>query len=148
MSEDECGSLYARINALEKMLNEREERTKERFVFIEKNINIAMASADKAITKSEMAVEKRFDSVNEFRASLADQAATLMPRAEYSVQHATVVDRLAEVSNRVSTLEDKGLGRKEASAGIGSSITFTLGIIGSAVWITTMIFGAILYLHR
>jgi hypothetical protein len=117
-NKDACGALHARITALEKMLNEREERTKERFVFIEKNINIAMASADKAITKSEMAVEKRFDSVNEFRQTLADQAATLLPRAEYSVQHATLVDRVTETISRVASLEERQAGKKEASTDI------------------------------
>jgi hypothetical protein len=144
----ECDGLRARIDALEKMLNEREERTKERFIFIEKNINIAMASADKAITKSEMAVEKRFDSVNEFRASLADQASMLMPRAEYSVQHATVTDRVSELGNRVSSLEERGVGKKEAVAGIGSSIQFALGLAGFAIYITTIIIGAALFLRR
>jgi hypothetical protein len=144
----ECDGLRARIDALGKLVDEREERTKERFVFIEKNINIAMVSADKAINKSEMAVEKRFDSVNEFRASLADQSALMMPRAEYTVQHQTVVDRVNEVAARVSSLEDKGAGKREATTGIGSSITFALGIAGFGIWLTTVIVGAVLFLRH
>jgi hypothetical protein len=147
MNEDTC-ALAARISALEKMLNEREERTKERFVFIEKNINIAMASADKAISKSEMAVEKRFDSVNEFRQTLADQAAHLMPRSEYQVQHIALVDRVEESIERLNTMENRGVGRRDASVNIGSSITFGMGVAGFVLWILTIVVGAALYLHH
>lgn len=45
-------------------------------------VDTALSAADRAVLKSEVAAEKRFESVNEFRASLADQQRTLMPRSE------------------------------------------------------------------
>ena len=49
------------------------------------SVNTAMQAAERALTKAESASEKRFDAVNEFRATLADQQRNLMPRAEAEV---------------------------------------------------------------
>lgn len=42
----------------------------------------ALASSKEAVTKAESATEKRFDSVNEFRATLTDQASRFVTRKE------------------------------------------------------------------
>jgi hypothetical protein len=42
----------------------------------------ALDAADKALTKAEQASEKRFEGVNEFRATLQDQASRFVTRAE------------------------------------------------------------------
>ena len=106
---DDCAGLTARITALEKMLDEREDRTKERFVALDKNISTAIAAADKAVGKAESATERRFEGVNEFRQTLADQASLLMPRAEYQVQHGALSEKLeglkAGIEERMSLLE-------------------------------------------
>jgi hypothetical protein len=51
----------------------------------EKAISAALAAASAAVNKAEVASEKRFESVNEFRAQLGDQQRTFMPRAEVEV---------------------------------------------------------------
>src|ERR1035437_7368139 len=77
--------------------NERNLRYQQRFDAQEKALHVALEAAkeavsaallaaDRAISKSESASERRFESVNEFRAQLADQAATFMPRAEANLQ--------------------------------------------------------------
>ncbi len=53
-----------------------------RFEDLDAKTTLALAAADKAVTKAETATEKRFEGVNEFRATLADQAARLLPREE------------------------------------------------------------------
>jgi predicted nucleic acid-binding Zn-ribbon protein len=62
----------------------------------------AMIAAEKAVAKAEAATEKRFESVNEFRGQLADQAATLMSRIEYSSAHANLVQQIDALTARVS----------------------------------------------
>lgn len=42
----------------------------------------ALASSKEAVQKAEVATEKRFESVNEFRATLTDQAAKFITRKE------------------------------------------------------------------
>jgi uncharacterized membrane protein YidH (DUF202 family) len=54
----------------------------QRFKAAEERTTLALTAADRAVVKAETATEKRFDAVNEFRATLADQASRLMPRAE------------------------------------------------------------------
>lgn len=51
----------------------------------------------------------RFDSVNEFRAAMGDQAARLMPRDSYEAQYAALVQRLettaALTADRIAAVE-------------------------------------------
>lgn len=113
-SDDEipirCIDLAARLNALKILIDEREDRTKERFAAMEKNIVAALAASDKAVTKAETAIEKRFDSVNEFRETLRDQAANLMPRSEYDVRHKTLENTVHGVSERLTGIEARTAG--------------------------------------
>ncbi len=102
----------AKLNALEQISNEREARNIERFDAAKETIGVAMTAADKAIVKAEMATEKRFDSVNEFRQSLADQAAQFMPRTEYRISHDAVAEKIEGLLTRLTTVESG----KEASA--------------------------------
>jgi hypothetical protein len=82
-----------------------EERTKERFIAAKENINVALSASDRATTKAEDSSNKRFDSVNEFRASLADQSQRLLPRNEYSVQHQNLVEKIDIITNRISEID-------------------------------------------
>jgi predicted nuclease with TOPRIM domain len=69
-------------------------------------IDAALTSADRANSKAEAAADKRFDSVNEFRATLADQAKQLASRVEVSA----LDKRVQELTNRVNQAEGKGAG--------------------------------------
>ena len=51
--------------------------------------------------KAQASTEKRFESVNEFRAQLNDQAATFLPRSEYQVQHGAIVDKVDAENKRM-----------------------------------------------
>jgi hypothetical protein len=50
----------------------------------DKQIALALTSAEKAVTKAEAATERRFESVNEFRQTLSDQAGTFISRTEFN----------------------------------------------------------------
>lgn len=54
----------------------------ENFLSSKDAVAFALSAAKEAVTKSETANEKRFENVNEFRETLADQQRTLMPRIE------------------------------------------------------------------
>ena len=51
-------AIGARLDALEKMDDEREDRNKERFVAMREAVASALASADKALVKAETALTK------------------------------------------------------------------------------------------
>lgn len=54
----------------------------QRFKAQEQAVAFALQAAEKAVTKAELAAEKRFESVNEFRNQLKDQTGTFITRNE------------------------------------------------------------------
>jgi trehalose/maltose hydrolase-like predicted phosphorylase len=102
----EYGTLRARLDGVQELLTERDRRVTERFESSEKSVktaldaaekavNAALVAAEKAVNKAEAAAEKRFDSVNEFRGQLKDQAETFMTKLEAnatSKQHRELID--------------------------------------------------------
>lgn len=88
-------------------------------------LNAAITASDRAIAKAEESNNKRFESVNEFRKTLSDQTASFITRNEYSVQHVTLVERVASLEKTRS--EDFGKGRGVASLG-----TFIAGAVAVA----------------
>ncbi len=122
-----CADLSARIVALEanlaalrQVLDERDARYAQRAASQDKAVSSALETSEKAIIKAESATERRFEGVNEFRQTLADQASTLMPRSEYTVQHRaleskvdTLEDRARLMQQEISTVQARGGGMKE-----------------------------------
>jgi predicted nucleic acid-binding Zn-ribbon protein len=95
----------------------------------------AMIAAEKAVAKAEAATERRFEGVNEFRGQLADQAATLMSRVEYSAAHQSLVQRIDDLSSRLDRIEgqsvgmNRGWGYTAAVLGLGLSVIGVLIVI-------------------
>ena len=102
----------------------------------EKAVNAALIAADRAVIKAELAAEKRFEAVNEFRATLADQAATLMPRAEAEARIQAMAEKLTEVTNRVN--HSAGTGE-----GVHQSWLVIVAVIGMALGVGGLIFAAV-----
>ena len=80
-------------------------RLDERHLAQQGAVTAALASAEKAVAKAETANEKRFENVNEFRAALSDQTATLLTRTEYETAHEAVVEKINISLDRISALE-------------------------------------------
>jgi DNA anti-recombination protein RmuC len=81
-------------------------------------------SSNRALDKAQAATEKRFESVNEFRAALNDQTRNLLPRQEYDVRHQALLERTETNAARLTKLEASLLGK---SQGVGSVGTVVLG---------------------
>ena len=64
-------------------------------------ISLALAAADRAVQKAEVATEKRFESVNEFRGTLDSQQRTLIPRSEVAVLVEGLSEKIANVTKVV-----------------------------------------------
>lgn len=92
---------------------------------------------DKAIIKALGATEKRFESVNEFRATLSDQTNTFLPRAEFDATSEALKERMTVLTTRI----DKTDAQKQ-----GSEIT--MGKIYTVIGLTATIFGLIIGLTR
>lgn len=77
---------------------------------LDKAVITALNAADRAVLKSEVASDKRFDSVNEFRESLNDQNRTLMPRAEAEQAMRGMAEKIDELTKRIAANEDRARG--------------------------------------
>jgi len=66
-------------------------------------IDAAFAAQQAAVNKAEVAAEKRFESINEFRAQLGDQAATFVPRQEAEAAIGRNTERVKELFDTVNT---------------------------------------------
>ena len=100
-------------------------------------VSKALESAEKAVTKAESAAEKRFDAVNEFRQTLSDQAATLMPRAESMSRHEAAAEKIDDLNTRLDKMDGRGAG---LSAGWGILVA-VVGLVVSALLIWSMLRG-------
>jgi hypothetical protein len=81
-----------------------------RFEDLDAKTTLALAAADKAVTKAEIATEKRFEGVNEFRSTLADQAARLMPREESLSKFTTIEKDIGALDKEVQVLREQRSG--------------------------------------
>lgn len=90
-----------------------------------------LKNAEKAIDKAEMATEKRFESVNEFRSQLADQASMFMPRQEYDARHLSLIEQVASVGERLTRMEGNTAGGHDQTARIYAVVAIIAVIFGS-----------------
>lgn len=100
----QVAALAERITAVDRVTDEKFVRYAAMLNGQAEKTALALASSDKAITKAEVATERRFEGVNEFRAQLADQAARFLNRDQYEAAHRPLAERLAELVADRATL--------------------------------------------
>ncbi len=98
------------------------ELSKHQFAALSEKTTQALASGKEAIVKAEVATEKRFEGVNEFRDTLRDQAATFITRDEVNARMASMTDKIAELREARS----KFSGSVGLLIGLGVSILLLL----------------------
>lgn len=125
----EVNSLFGQVmderdQRYSQLAGERDERYDHRFLAQERiteltfsqvrsEVLTAFIASDKAINKAEVATEKRFEGVNEFRAQLADQATSFIPRTEAEARISAAMDLIqslqATSSNQITREESDRL---------------------------------------
>ncbi len=86
------------IKVVKAICDERDLRYEQRWKAMEEALRI-----------SDVASEKRLDSVNEFRAQQADLIQEFLRRDEYHTAHATLVEKVNELTERVAKSEAAAL---------------------------------------
>jgi hypothetical protein len=76
----------------------------------ERAVDRALLAAEKAVIKAETASDKRFEGVNAFRATLADQQSTFISRAEALAATDRNAERINDLTDRMNRSEGKGTG--------------------------------------
>ena len=103
------------------VLHEKDLRYEQRFT-----------AQELAISKAAAADEKRFEGVNEFRAQLADQASTFMPRAEAMLSYSTLNEKLNLLASRIDHKDGDSTGKN-------SQITRIITIVSVLMAITAVV---------
>lgn len=124
------------VRELLSVANERERSMNQRFADTEKAVSAALAAAKEAVAKAEAAAEKRYESLNEFRGTLRDQQAMLMPRAEVSALLKAIEDKQRSSDDRLNQLISRGEGINWIIGLIGAMIGGVAGlaVAVAAVW--------------
>ena len=114
----------------------------QRFADNDKAVQAALVSQEKLVAaalvavkeenrKTELAQEKRFDSVNEFRNQQKDIINTFLPRLEYNAQHKALEEKVTTLTARMN--QDKG---QEISM---SKIYAAIGAVGAILGILVLL---------
>lgn len=111
-------NVYSLKEYVDLALNNLDEKIEQRFI-----------STKDAVDKADRATDKRFESVNEFRQQLNDQARQFVTKEEYKVAHRAIEDKVEQVNVGISRIEN----RKE-----GSNLTLLY-----IVAISSLIFGLV-----
>lgn len=91
-------------------------------------------STKEAVDKAEVATDKRFDAVNAFRAQLADQTGSFLPREVAETQFAEIRKQLAMNTDRLNRGEGKSTGADDFRAQLvaGAAVLVAIGSLLAA----------------
>ena len=96
-------------------------------------VDAALSAAKEAVAKAEAASEKRFEGVNEFRATLSDQQRTLMPRSEQESINKSIMEKLSSHEQRFDRLTG-------SKSGVRDLMGYIVAIAGLVIAALTVIY--------
>ncbi len=105
------------------------EHLEARISALKENVGTALIASDKAVSKAEVASERRFDGVNEFRQTLSDQAATFLTRNEYNSEHKNLIQKYELISQQFNELRSEMIGRSKGVGNIGQIVATSLTLV-------------------
>jgi hypothetical protein len=134
MANDPCWTIDSALTHVLTLMDANDKRYEQRFDASQKALELglvaqkaaveaALASQSAAVIKAEIAADKRFDSVNEFRNTLADQQRNLIPRSEVEVIERSMTDKIAALQKQVE-------GLLAERAGIRGGWGYAVGVVG------------------
>lgn len=112
------------------------ELIEQRLDSMDKALTAALQATKEAIQKAENANERRFDSVNEFRAQLGDQARSFMPRIEAEQR----MNQLNDEILRLKAKDERNSGRAGGISGLAAALISGVSVLialGSAIFAFT-----------
>ena len=106
----------AQIINLHTLIDANDKSYNQRFDNVVEATKSALAASDRAVNKAEVASEKRFDAVNEFRATLSDQQRNLMPRNEVEILINGLNEKVDSLSMAAISKQSEGVGQRTGMA--------------------------------
>jgi hypothetical protein len=107
----------------ERVIEDLEEATNQRFLAQEKAVEAALASAEKATDKYEREVERWRAASNEWRQAMDDRENKFLTQEAYNAAHISVVNDIADLKKS----RDSGAG---ARGGLNQGWGYLIGAVG------------------
>lgn len=130
-------ALEQRASTLDREFHEHLEQVRHEnalaFLNSDKAVEAALASQKEAVNKAETAAERRFESVNEFRQQLGDQAGTFYTRVEAAVVNDRNAERINDLRDRLNLAEGSKTGSTATMASIVGSLTVIVIIVNVVI---------------
>jgi hypothetical protein len=134
----------AQNTAMQAAFAAQREAVTTAFLSQKEAVNAALAAADRAVLKAELSTDKRFESVNEFRGTLADQQRMLMPRLEAETISKALEAKLDSITDvltdKIEQIQKTILASANVRAGVGvgwqlavAVVVLVLALIGTAI---------------
>jgi len=119
------------------LFDETDRRYEERFIAQEKATKSNLDSAKEAVLKAEAAAERRFESINEFRQALSDQATQFIPRIEAVQRTEQNSEKITNLEKRMTEALTQINSRLDLNAGKSTGMNAIWGYIAGAIGIVT-----------
>lgn len=136
-------TLTERVSALDRLLEAKFVTFEVLVTSQAEKVKLALDAADKAVNKAEIATEKRFENMNEFRGQLADQAASLVSRAEFHTKSEALAEKLSDLTDRLNRAEGSEKGKERMVDTRQASNSNAIGIISVIAGVIGAIVGGI-----
>ena len=117
----------------DRRLNDMQRLLDERYAAQQREVQTALTSAEKAVGKVELATEKRFESVNEFRAQLSDQTNSFLPREVADTTFAELRTQIGMIASRLDRTDGGTVERRESRQGLSQNATIVLAVVAIVV---------------
>ena len=140
MAEVVLELIQQQLDFLKTRIEDMERQSLERIRGVKEETARALLAADQAIHKAEIATDKRFDSVNEFRKTLSDQNSQFLRVDTYNTAHSSLMEKNEVIAQQVITLDaiirstPKPITGATFLIGVGSVVAaFVLALITGAI---------------
>lgn len=143
-TEKRYGAEFIKLSTIAGMMTEQQALA---LAATKEAVQVAMNASEKAVSKAEASAEKRFESINEFRAQLADQQTTFA-RSDLVTQRADALEkkidelsrgleaRILDTKDRITTMEAAGA----ASTRLFGFMATGIGVIAAVAGAVAAIF--------
>ncbi len=129
--------IEGRMRALEQRIDESmraiDIRFEQRFTSLSDSISAAMSASDRAITKAELAADKRYEALNELRGMANDTLARTMTRDECEQRFNAVTEKLDSMQARIDRREGGGAGLQQGwvvLVGLAALVAAAVSVFG------------------
>jgi hypothetical protein len=139
--DDSEWTLQSLHDHLTVLMHEADRRHEQRSELQDKAVAAALAAAKEAVSKAELASERRFEGVNEFRATLSDQAATFITRSEVEQRFVTNAEKVDDMQSRLRLIEGRSSGLNAGWGYLVAAIGITTTVVSLAFLIQRIVAG-------